>query len=41
MQSNNELKEIDIRYRACQYFDDLMRIIDFDSDNILLDENFL
>ena len=29
MDSNDELKEIDIENRACCYFDDLMKIEDF------------
>ena len=38
MESNNELKEIDIRNLICYYFDDIIEIGDFDLNNILLDE---
>ena len=38
MDSNNELKEIDIKTRACYYFDDIIKIEDFDLDNILIDQ---
>ena len=37
MESNDELKEIDIKNRPCYYFDDIMTVRDFDFD-ILLDE---
>ena len=37
MESNDELKEIDIKNRPCYYFDDIMTVGDFDFD-ILLDE---
>ena len=37
MESNNKLKEIDIRNLIC-YFDDIIKIGDFDLNNILLDE---
>ena len=30
MNSNDELKEIDIRNRTCYYFDDMIKIEDFD-----------
>ena len=36
MESNNELKEIDIK--KCYYFDGIIKIEDFDFDNILIDE---
>ena len=29
MNSNNEIKEIDIKNRTCYYFDDIIRIKDF------------
>ena len=35
---SNELKEIDIKIRLCHYFDDTMKIRDFDFDDILIDE---
>ena len=38
MDSNNELKEIDIKNRKCHYFDDTIKIEDFDLDNILIHE---
>ena len=39
MDSNDELKEIEIKSRTCYYFDDIVKIEDFDLDNILIDEN--
>ena len=38
MESNDALKEIDIKNRRCYYFDDIIKIKDFDLDNILIDE---
>ena len=38
MESNNELKDIDNKSCNCFYFDDIMKVGDFDSGNILLDE---
>ena len=38
MESKDELKEIDIKNCKYYYFDDLMRVIDFDFSDILLDE---
>ena len=38
VESKNELKEIDIKNCKCYYFDDIMRVIDINFDNILLDE---
>ena len=38
MESNDELKEIDIINSTCYCFDDIMRVGDFDFDNILLGE---
>ena len=35
---SNELKEIDIKIRLCHYFDDTMKMRDFDFDDILIDE---
>ena len=37
MESNNELKEIGIKNCTCYYFDDNIKIEDFDFDNILWD----
>ena len=36
MDSNNELKEIHIKNRTCYYFDDIIKIEDFNLDNILV-----
>ena len=38
MVSNGQLKENDVKNRTCYYFDDIIRIEDFDLDNILLDK---
>ena len=38
MDSNDELTEIDIENRACYYFHDVIKIEDFDINNILIDE---
>ena len=38
MESNDGLKEINIENCTCYYFDDIIKIEDFDFDNILLDE---
>ena len=38
MESNNKLKEINIKNWTCYYFDDIMKIDDFDFDNILINE---
>ena len=35
---NNELKKIYIRNRTCYYFDDIIKLEDFDLDNILIDK---
>ena len=40
MDSNNELKEIDIKNRTCYYFDDIIKIEDFILDNVLIDDDF-
>ena len=37
MECNNELKETDIKKCMCYYFDDIMRVRDFDFD-VSLDE---
>ena len=34
MESNNKLKEINIKNCTCYYFDDIVKIEDFDFDNI-------
>ena len=38
MKRNDELKEIDIENRKCYYFDNIIKIEDFDLNNILIDE---
>ena len=38
MESNDKLKEINIKNHTCYYFDDIIKIEDVDFDNILLDE---
>ena len=38
MASNGKLKDIDIKNRTCYYFDDVIKINDFNLDNILIDE---
>ena len=38
MDNNNELKETDTKNRTCYYFDDIIKIEDFNLDNILIDE---
>ena len=35
---NNEFKEVCIKNRTCYYFDDIIKLEDFDLDNILIDE---
>ena len=35
---SNELKEIHIKNCTCYYFDDIIKIEDFDFDNIIIDE---
>ena len=36
MESNYELEDIDIKNRTCYYFDDIIKIEDFDLNNILI-----
>ena len=36
MESNDELKESNIKNRTYYYFDDIIKIKDFDFDNILM-----
>ena len=38
MESIDKLKEIDINNCTCYYFDDIIKIEDFDPDNILIDK---
>ena len=35
---NNELKKLRIKNRACYYFDDIIKLEDFNLDNMLIDE---
>ena len=37
MESNDELKEIDIKHGTCYYFDDIITVGDFDLKDVLLD----
>ena len=38
MESNNNLKEVDVKYCTCYFFDGVIKIEHFDLDNILKDE---
>ena len=38
MESNDELKEIDIKNHTCYCFVDVIKIEDFDSGNVLINE---
>ena len=38
MESDDELKETNIKNRTCYYFDDIIKLEDFAFDNILLDK---
>ena len=38
MESNNKLKEIDIKNRTCYCFGDIVKIGDFNCDYILINE---
>ena len=38
MESNDKLKETDIKNRTCYYFDGIIKIEDFDIDNILIEQ---
>ena len=40
MESNDKLKEIDIKNRTCYYFDDIIKFEDFDFENILIDKKW-
>ena len=35
---NNEFKKVCIKNRTCHYFDDIIKLEDFDLHNILIDE---
>ena len=41
MESENELNPIDIKNHACYYFDHIMRVIHFNSRDILLNKKNL
>ena len=36
---NNEFNNVCIKNRTCYYFDDVIKLEDFDLDNILIEEN--
>ena len=36
MNSNDKSKEIDIKKNLCCYFDEIVKIEDFDNDNVLI-----
>ena len=38
MECNNKLKQFDIKNRMCYYFNDKIKIEDFNLDNTLTDE---
>ena len=38
MDSNDEFKKADVKNRMCYYFDDIIKIEDFNLENILKDE---
>ena len=38
MESSNKLKEVSIQKGTCYYFDNIIKIEDFDIDNIFIDE---
>ena len=38
MDSNDKLKEIDVKNRRCYYFDDIIKVEDFNLDIILIYE---
>ena len=41
MESSDKLKETDIKNWMCYYFDDIIKIKDFDLDHILVDKNLI
>ena len=41
MESNDKLKEIDIKKRTCYYFDYIIKMEDFDLNNMLIDKKSL
>ena len=36
---NNELKNVRIKNRTCYYFDDMIKLEDFNLGNFIIDEN--
>ena len=40
MKSNDELKETDIKNRKCYYFDDIIKIEDFDFDILIGEKSY-
>ena len=38
METNDKSKEISVKNHTCYYFDDIIKLDDFDLDNILIDE---
>ena len=38
---NNELKKVSIKNLSCYYLDNIIKLEDFNLDNILIDEKFL
>ena len=38
MEKNDQLKETDIKNRMCYYFDDIIKMEDFDPENILINK---
>ena len=41
MESKIELKEIDVKICTCYYFGDIIKDLDIDFDNILLDKSYI
>ena len=37
MESNGKLKDVNIRDHTCYYFNDIIKLEDFDINNILID----
>ena len=35
---NNEIKKVCIKHRMCYYFNDIIKLEDFDLDNILIEK---
>ena len=41
MESNDELKETDVKSRTSYYFENIMRVGDFDLNKVLLDKKII